>query len=90
VAEPDGGVDVGSDPAIACVLRRDADAGVRAELDGGGAAVPVGLSEERSAGQESATSTGKYTLLEAMTPKGERLMIGDEIEAVPEVDGRPG
>ena len=33
------------------VLRRDADARVRAELDGGGAAVPVGLPEERSAGQ---------------------------------------
>jgi len=51
VAEPDAGVDVDGDPADDGVLRRDADAGVRAELDGGGAAVPVGLPEERSQGQ---------------------------------------
>ena len=41
-------------------------------------------------GQASATAASKYTLLEAVTPKGQRLVIGDEIEAVPEVDGRPG
>ncbi|MBW4028721.1 MAG: hypothetical protein HIU93_15200 [Acidobacteria bacterium] len=43
VAEPDAGVDVDGDPADDGVLRRDADGGVRGELDGGGAAVPVGL-----------------------------------------------
>ena len=48
------------------VLRRDADAGVRAELDGGGAAVPVGLPEERSAGQSVGDGAVKYTLLEAV------------------------
>ncbi len=51
VAEPDAGVDVDGDPADVRVLRRDADAGVRAELDSRRAAVPVGLPEERSAGQ---------------------------------------
>ncbi len=33
MAELDAGVDMGSDPAVARVLRRDADAPVRAELD---------------------------------------------------------
>ena len=41
-------------------------------------------------GKASATSTGKYTLLEAVVGKGQRLVIGDEIEAVPGPDGRPG
>jgi type IV secretory pathway TraG/TraD family ATPase VirD4 len=41
-------------------------------------------------GKASATSTGKYTLLEAVVGKGQRLVMGDEIEAVPELDGRPG
>ncbi|WP_263357656.1 hypothetical protein [Acidicapsa ligni] len=51
MAEPEAGVDVGSDLRVVPVLRRDADARIRAELDGGGAAVPVGLPEERGAGQ---------------------------------------
>ncbi|MGH9597460.1 MAG: type IV secretion system DNA-binding domain-containing protein, partial [Edaphobacter sp.] len=41
-------------------------------------------------GKASATSAGKYTLLEAVVGKGQRLVIGDEIEPVPELDGRLG
>jgi type IV secretory pathway TraG/TraD family ATPase VirD4 len=41
-------------------------------------------------GKASATAQAKYTLLEAVVGKGERLVMGDEIEAVPELDGRPG
>jgi hypothetical protein len=42
-------------------------------------------------GQASATTAGKYTLLEAVVGKGqERLVMGDEIEPVPGPDGRPG
>jgi len=41
-------------------------------------------------GKASATAAGKYTLLEAVVGKGQRLVLGDEIEAVPEPDGRPG
>src|ERR1700734_1231245 len=41
-------------------------------------------------GKASATAASKYTLLEAVVGKGERLVMGDEIEAVPDVDGRPG
>jgi len=52
VAEPDAGVDVDGDPADVLGSSRDADAPVRAELERGGAAVPDGLPEERSAGQD--------------------------------------
>jgi Type IV secretion-system coupling protein DNA-binding domain/Phage integrase family len=41
-------------------------------------------------GKASPTSTGKYTLLEAVVGKGQRLVMGDEIEPVPGPDGRPG
>ena len=41
-------------------------------------------------GKASATASSKYTLLEAVVGKGQRLVMGDEIEAVPELDGRPG
>jgi hypothetical protein len=41
-------------------------------------------------GKASATAASKYTLLEAMVGKGERLVMGDEIQAVPEPNGRPG
>jgi hypothetical protein len=34
-------------------------------------------------GKASATSAGKYTLLEAVVGKGQRLVMGDEIEQVP-------
>ncbi len=51
VAEPDSGVDLDGGVGVAGVLRRDADAPVRAELVCGGAAVPDGLPEERGAGQ---------------------------------------
>jgi hypothetical protein len=40
--------------------------------------------------QASPTATAKYTLLEGVVGKSQRLVIGDEIEAVPELDGRPG
>ena len=51
MAEPDAGVDVDGDAAVDGVLRRDADAPIRGELDGGGTSVLDGLPEERSAGQ---------------------------------------
>ena len=38
----------------------------------------------------SATTASKYTLLEAMVGKGQRLVMGDEIEQVRSSDGRPG
>jgi hypothetical protein len=60
------------------------------ELDSRRAAVPVGLPEERGAGQSVGDGDGKYTLLEAVVGKGQRLVIGDEIEPVPSPDGRPG
>jgi hypothetical protein len=41
-------------------------------------------------GKASATAASKYTLLEAVVGKGQRLLIGDEIEEVPAMDGRPG
>jgi hypothetical protein len=42
-------------------------------------------------GKASATAASKYTLLEAVIGKGQqRLVIGDEIEEVPAMDGRPG
>jgi hypothetical protein len=42
-------------------------------------------------GKASATSGAEYTLLEAVVGKGQRrLVMGDEIEPVPDVDGRPG
>ncbi len=41
-------------------------------------------------GKASATAASKYTLLEAVVGKNERLVIGDEIEQVPSLDGRPG
>jgi hypothetical protein len=41
-------------------------------------------------GKASATAASTYTLLEAMVGKNQRLVLGDEIEAVPELDGRPG
>jgi hypothetical protein len=42
-------------------------------------------------GQASATASSKYTLLEAVVSKGQqRLVLGDEIERVPSVDGRAG
>jgi hypothetical protein len=45
-------------------------------------------------GKASATAASKYTLLEAVVgpnqKQGQRLVIGDEIEEVPSLDGRPG
>ncbi len=41
-------------------------------------------------GKASATAASKYTLLEAVVGKNQRLVIGDEIEQVPSLDGRPG
>jgi hypothetical protein len=41
-------------------------------------------------GRSSPTATSKYTLLEGVVDKGERLLIDDEIEAVTELDGRRG
>jgi hypothetical protein len=41
-------------------------------------------------GKASATAASKYTLLEAVVGKGQRFVIDDEIEAVPELNGRPG
>ena len=51
MAEPDAGLDVDGNATVAGVLRRDADAPIPGELDGGGTSVPDGLPEERSAGQ---------------------------------------
>jgi hypothetical protein len=41
-------------------------------------------------GEASATASSKYTLLEAVVGKSQRLVIDDEIERVPSVVGRPG
>ena len=41
-------------------------------------------------GKASATASSKYTLLEGVVGKGQRLLIGDEIEEVTAMDGRPG
>jgi hypothetical protein len=41
-------------------------------------------------GKVSATAASKYTLLEAVVGKGQRLVMDDEIEQVPSLDGRPG
>ena len=42
-------------------------------------------------GKASAKAQAKYTLLEAVVGKGQQgLVLGDEIERVPDVDGRPG
>ena len=41
-------------------------------------------------GKASATAASRYTLLEAVVGKGQRLVIGDEIERVLGPDGRPG
>ena len=43
MAEPDAGLDVDCNASIAGVLRRDADAPIPGELDGGGASVSDGL-----------------------------------------------
>jgi hypothetical protein len=40
-------------------------------------------------GRVSATSAGKYTLLEGVVGRGQRLLIGDEVEQVPSLDGKP-
>ena len=40
-------------------------------------------------GKESATSAGKYTLLEGVVGKEQRLLTGDEIEQIPSLDGKP-
>ena len=40
-------------------------------------------------GKESATSEGKYTLLEAVVGKEQRLLTGDEVEQIPSLDGKP-
>jgi len=53
-------------------------------------AVPVGLHEEWGEGQSIGDGASKYTLLEAVVGKGQRLVMDDEIEPVPAVDGRPG
>ncbi len=67
------------------------DAGVRAGLDGGRAAVPADYLKSGSRGKASATATGKYTLLEGVAAKGQqRLMIDDEIEPMTGPDGRLG
>jgi hypothetical protein len=41
-------------------------------------------------GKASAMAASKYTLLEAVIGKGQRLVIGDEVEPVMGPDGRPG
>jgi hypothetical protein len=41
-------------------------------------------------GKASATAQSKYTLLEAVVGKGQRLVIGDEVEPVPGPGGKPG
>jgi len=41
-------------------------------------------------GQASARSVNRYTLLEAVVGKSQRLVVGDEIEEVPSLDGKPG
>jgi hypothetical protein len=41
-------------------------------------------------GQASASASSKYTMLEAVVGKSQRLVIDDEIERVSSVDGRPG
>ena len=41
-------------------------------------------------GKVSATSASKYKLLEAVIGKGQRLVMADEIEQIPSLDGRPG
>jgi hypothetical protein len=41
-------------------------------------------------GKASATAASKYMLLEAVVGKNQRLVMGDEIEPVPALDGRPG
>ena len=72
------------------ILRRDADAGVQRSWT---AAERLYLSDylkSGARGKASATAAGKYTLLEAVVGKGQRLVMGDEIEPVPGLDGRPG
>jgi hypothetical protein len=39
-------------------------------------------------GKPSATAASKYTLLEAVVRKNQRLVMGDEIEPAPALDGR--
>jgi hypothetical protein len=39
-------------------------------------------------GKASATAASKYTLLEAVVGKNQRLVMGDEIEPVSALDGR--
>jgi hypothetical protein len=41
-------------------------------------------------GKVSATSASNYKLLEAVVGKGQRLLMDDEIEQIPSLDGRPG
>ena len=41
-------------------------------------------------GMVSATTASQYTLLEAVVGKGKRLVMENEIEQVPSLDGRPG
>jgi Type IV secretion-system coupling protein DNA-binding domain len=90
MAEPDAGVDVGDDLPVGAVPGRDADAGVRTELDSRRAAVPVGLSQEWRAGQSVGDGGEQVHAAGGVVGKGQRLVLGDEIEAVPEPDGRPG
>ena len=50
MAEPEAGLDAGGVLPVDPVLRGDANDQLRGELERGGAAVPVGLPEERDAG----------------------------------------
>ena len=90
MAEPDAGVDVDGDPAVAGVLRRDADAGVRASWTAAERLYLTDYLKSGARGKASATAASKYTLLEAVVGKGQRLVMDDEIEQVPALDGRPG
>ena len=92
MAEPDAGVDVDGDSCCRCVFfagmltleyERSWTAAERLYLSD--------YLKSGARGKASATATGKYTLLEAVVGKGQqRLVMGDEIEPVPELDGRPG
>jgi type IV secretory pathway TraG/TraD family ATPase VirD4 len=90
MAEPDAGVDVDGVVPVGVVLagmltleyERSWTAAERLYLSD--------YLKSGARGKASATAQSKYILLEAVVGKGERLVMGDEIEAVPELDGRPG
>jgi hypothetical protein len=90
VAEQDAGVDVDGDPFDVVFLRRDADAGVEQSWTVAERLYLSNYLKSGALGKVSATSASKYKLLEAVIGKGQRLVMGDEIEQIPSLDGRPG